>query len=133
MSIQWADDFSRYGLSTPSRAALLAGLPYANLGNIGSIGAGTVTESPDPNDDGRAFQIGANGNNWPLDFRIALPTVVSGTAGVAFRAWLSVLPGSGTARPALVGFQRSDGNYLVYARIEQNGAITIQARVSGAI
>lgn len=123
MAIQWADDFGRYGTSGGT-AAMLNGLPYANLG-------GSVENSPDPNDTGRAFRINSAINEWPLDMRIALPTVVSGTIGIAARVWLSNLPGDNNQRPAVVGFQRADGTYIVYARVEQNGAITIQGRVSG--
>jgi hypothetical protein len=133
MSIQWADDFSRYGTGAGSRTAMLEGLPYGNIGTVGPLNAGTITASPDPNDSGRAFQIGANNNDWPRDFRIALPSVVAGTLGVAFRAWLSNLPANEGQRCAIAGFQRANGDYMVYAQIEQNGAITIQGRVGNAI
>jgi len=131
MAIQWADNFGRYGTGPSSTAALLAGLPYANIGGTG--GGGQVTASPDVNESVRAFQIGANGNSWPIDFRIALPTVVTGTVGIAFRAWLANLPPNDPQRCALVGVQRANGDYIAYARVEQNGAISIIGRVSNVL
>jgi hypothetical protein len=132
MAIQWADDFSRYGLDGSSRTAMLDGLPYANLGSGNSSG---VKVDPDPNAAGakRAYRIGFDGNNWPRDFRVALPTVVTGTIGVAFRSWLANLPAAAGERPAVVGVQRGDGNYLVYALVELNGSITVVGRVSGSL
>lgn len=131
MSVQWADSFSRYGTGTSSRAALLDGLPYSN---IGTTSGGTVEASPDPNDIGeRAFLLGANGNNWPRDFRLSLPTVVNGTVGTCFRAWLNSLAVDDGERAALVGVQRTNGDYMSYIRIEQNGAIAIVGRVSGSL
>jgi hypothetical protein len=132
MTIQWADDFSRYGIGAGSTAFMLDGLPYGNIGSGAS--GGRVEASPDPNDEGqRAFKIGTDGNNWPRDFRTALPTVVSGTAGVAFRAWLDNLPTTTSQRCALVGFQRANGDYIAYVRVEQNGALTVQARVGDVL
>jgi hypothetical protein len=127
MAAIWADDFSRYGTGEAGRLAMLDGLVYARLGLFGRPAV-----SPDPNDDVRAYLMGNDPFTWTQDFRIALPTAVtSGSCGVAFRAWLSQLPGSGSDRSALAGFQRADGVYIVYMRIEQNGAITVQGRVSG--
>lgn len=132
MSVQWADSFSRYGVGAGSTGEMLDGLPYSNIGTGGS--AGRVVVSPDPNDiNERAFHIGANGNNWPRDFRISLPNVVSGKVGVCFRAWLNSLATSEGDRPALVGVQRANGDYMAYVRIEQNGAIAIVGRVSNAL
>ena len=131
MAIQWADNFGRYGTGTGSRTAMLAGLPYSN---IGTTNGGVVEASPDPNDDQRSFKIGSNGNDWPQDFRISLPTVVtSGLTGVLARIWLDRLPASNNERAAVLGFQRANGDYLAYVRVEQNGALTIHARVSGVI
>lgn len=123
MAIQWADDFSRYGTGNPSRSAMLDGLPYASLGAV----QGEVTVSPDPNDSGRAFQLGIG------DFRIALPTVVTGTVGLPQRLWFANLPVSAAARCRFTGFARVDGSYIAFARLEQNGSITIFGRVSGVI
>lgn len=132
MAIQWADDFSRYGTGPESVTAMLDGLPYAIIGTSGN---GGVVVDPDPSAGGgqRAFRIGYNGNDWPNDFRIALPTVVSTKLGGCFRAWVSSLPGYLAARPALFGTQRADGGYLAYMRVELNGAIQIVGRVSNAL
>lgn len=131
MALQWADDFSRYGTGVGSTAFMLDGLPYANIGTGGS--SGRVTASPDPNDTGTAFQVGFDGGTWQRDFRIALPTVVTGTIGVGFRAWLESLPGTDNQRCAIVGVQNVSGDYFVYARIEQNGSVTIQGSVATVI
>lgn len=132
MSVQWADSFSRYGVGVNSTGEMLDGLPYSNIGTGGS--QGRVVASPDPSDiDERAFLIGTNGNNWPRDFRISLPTVISGTVGVCFRAWVNSLPIDAGARPALVGVQRTNGDYMAYVRIEQNGAIAIVGRVANSL
>lgn len=132
MAIQWADDFSRYGTGSASVTAMLDGLPYAIIGSGGNPG---VTTDPDPEASGaqRAFRIGFDGNSWPTDFRIALPTVVSTKLGGCFRAWLSRLPAMPSERPALFGTQRSNGDYLAYMRIELNGSIQIVGRVSNAL
>lgn len=130
MAIKWADDFSRYGTGTNSRARMLDGLPYAV---IGSTSGGTVVTDPDPNITGVAFQIGANGNTWPADFRTALPTVISGSGGILARLWFSRLPVDANERCAFMGYQNGAGDYVVYARLELNGSVTVQGRVGGTI
>lgn len=126
MAIQWADDFSRYGLGSASRTAMADGLPYANIANS----AGVVAD-PDPNVSGRAFQL-ANGTvQWQDQFRIALPSVVSGTCRTALRAWIAQLPSSTTERMPIILYQIGDGTPLVYLLVEQNGSITIRGLVSG--
>jgi len=130
MSMQWADDFSRYGTGVSSRTAMLAGLPYAAIGNTNN---GQVVADPDANESGRAFKVGANGNNWQRDFRIALPTVVTGTIGVLSRVWLDILPGTESQRPAVMGIQRSNGDYLLYALVELNGSIRVIGRQANAL
>lgn len=131
MAIQWADDFSRYGTGLPSRTAMLDGLPYASLSTQAT--GGFVTASPDPNDSARVFFLDFNANGETSDFRVALPNVVSGTVGICFRAWLANLPVSSQNRPNLVGVLRSNGGYVAYIRIEQNGSITIHGQVGGVI
>lgn len=132
MTIQFGDDFSRYGVGAGSTAFMLDGLPYANIGTGGS--SGRVTLSPDPNEPTvRAFKIGFDGNNWPQDTRIALPSVVTGTVGVLCRAWLANLPNSAAERCALFGTQAGNGSYLAYMQIEQNGSITVIGKVAGVL
>lgn len=130
MAIQWADDFSRYGTGTNSRLRMLEGLPYAVIGS--ATGVGQVSASPDPTDTGLAFRL-ANGafNVISSAFRIALPTVVSGTVGICFRAWFGSLPDTSAARPRIIGTCRADNSYLAYLQVEQNGALTVIGRVSG--
>ena len=131
MALQWADDFGRYGVGADSTEFMLDGLPYANIGTGGS--GGRAEASPDPNDTVRAFLIGFDGSNWQRDFRIALPNVVSNTVGILFRAWLSALPATDGQRPALVGVQRGDAEYMAYLQVEQNGSLTVVGRVGGSL
>jgi hypothetical protein len=125
MAIQWADDFSRYGTGNNSRLAMLEGLPYASLGN------GDVVSSPDPNDSGRAFLLAAATNNPTVDFRVALPNIVSGIVGTCSRIWLSNLPITQAAN--LIGYLRADANYLCYAQLQLNGSIKIFGLVGGTL
>lgn len=128
MAIQWADDFSRYGLGANGRSAMLDGLPYAIL-----AGSTEITASPDPLDTERTLRIGDELNLFGRECRIALPTVVSGTLGTCLRGWLNVLPASAIERPAIIGYQRADGEYVVYLLVEQNGALTVFGRVGGTL
>lgn len=123
MAARWADDFSRYGTGNPSRAAMLDGLVYANLGAV----PGEVTPSPDPNDAGRAFGLGIG------QLRVALPTVVTGTLGVAFRFWLANLPTSAPARCRIINFLDAGGGTIVFVRVEQNGALTVHGLVGSTM
>lgn len=127
MAIQWADDFSRYGVALSTgdsapRLRMLEGLPYSSL-------SGSVLASPDPNDSGRAFQLVASTNNPTVEFRVALPTVVSGTIGVCTRVWFASLPTTQAAN--VVGVLRGDANYVAYAQVQLNGSIQIRGRVGG--
>jgi len=132
MAIQWADDFSRYGTGTNSRLRMLEGLPYATIGPSGTT-FGTIQPSPDPSDSGRAFYLSNDNITVSAAFRLALPTIVSTTVGVCFRAWLGSLPSTASERPQLVGTLRSDNAYLAYLLIEQNGALTVVGRVAGVL
>jgi hypothetical protein len=129
MSIQWADDFSRYGTGSASRTAMLEGLPYANI-DSSSGGRGEVHNDPDPNETGRAFRLPPGGASWQNQFRIALPTVISATGRIACRLWQAQLPTSTSGRPT-IGFQRGDNSTVAYMLIEQNGSITVNGRVAG--
>jgi hypothetical protein len=131
MSIQWADDFSRYGTGNASRTAMLEGLPYANIVS-GSGGRGEVHNDPDPNETGRAFRLPSGAPTWQNQFRIALPTVISGTGRIALRWWLSNLPNSTAERPT-IGYQAGNGDIIVLMYVEQNGSITVQGQVSNVL
>lgn len=131
MSIQWADDFSRYGTGSASRTAMLDGLPYANIATIGTLDRGTVQPDPSPTVSGRAFLLPAGAaGSWQNQFRIALPTVISGTGRVLCRLWQDQLPASNNERPT-IGFQRGDGTMVAYMLIEQNGSVTLRGLVGG--
>lgn len=132
MSVQWADDFSRYGLGLASREAMLNGLVYSSIGTD-SAAAGFVTVSPDPSESVPAFRLGPEGNTPARDFRVSLPTVVTGKVGCTFRAWLANLPIDELQLVRLCGYQRLDGEYIVYMQIQQNGAITIWGRVGSSM
>lgn len=126
MAILWADDFSRYGTGSSSRAAMLDGLPYANINGGGA--------EPDPDGSGgRCFQVSSGASTFQKSiFRLALPTVVTTqTLGVAWRGWLNNLPALLNDRATLMGFQRADGDYVVEAIVQLNGSIVISGIVGG--
>lgn len=129
MAIQYADDFSRYGTGTGARSFMVDGLPW---GNLGALDGGDVITDPDPNESGRVYRIGANSNDWPRDMRMSLPTVVTGTLGVACRMWIDALPGTDNARQALIQFQDGSGDIVVYIWVQQNGSIVVRGLVSGS-
>jgi len=132
MSIQWADDFSRYGTGSSSRSAMLDGLPYAILGSTGN--GGEVVADPDTNITGRAYYLGASSNDWKRDFRVALPTVITtNTLGMVLRFYVASLPGADNARPTPLQFQNGSGTIILMARIEQNGSITVHGLVSSVL
>jgi hypothetical protein len=130
MSIQWADDFSRYGLGALSDNAMLEGLPYAVIGTTGD--GGEVVNDPDPNESGRAFEVGQGGSNVS-DFRIALPTVVTGTLRSACRFWLSNLPTNSNQLARLVAFLEVDADTLLRVVLQQNGSVKVFGPVSGTV
>jgi hypothetical protein len=122
MAIQWADDFTRYGLGN-SALRMLDGLPYASFGGTGTQ---VVVNDPDPNNpEGRAFQVPAVPvtNRWREDCRIALPIPTTQKVGVAFRMWLTQLAAVPQARQEVLAF-RSTSDNLASFRVEQNGSIT---------
>ena len=129
MAIQWADDFSRYGTGDV-RSTMLDGLPW---GNLGGLSGGDIVTDPDPNESGRAYLIGGNGNDWELDMRMALPTVVTGTLGAAARVWIDSLPGNDASRVSFMQFQDGSGSIRCYSRIEQNGSIQVLGLIGGSL
>lgn len=128
MAIQWADDFSRYGTGSDSRLKMLDGLPYAEVATSG--GGGTVVDDPDPNDDGRAFEL----NRSQTGLRIALTTVVSsGLVGSASRFWLSNLPTSSLDRAPIIQILDGASDPIVRAVVEPNGSIVVEGEISGSL
>jgi hypothetical protein len=129
MSIQWADDFSRYGKGPGSNAYMHDGLPYANS-------AAYVEDDPDPQigASGWACEIRADGPTWERDMRLALPNVVTGNViGCAARVWFGWLPLNSQQRPAIIQFQDGSGAIFAFARVEQNGSVVILGRVSDSL
>jgi hypothetical protein len=102
------------------------GLPYSNIAT-----STEVVADPDPGVSGRAFKLASGTVQWQNQFRIALPTVVSGTCRTALRAWIAQLPSSNTERMPLILYQTGAGTNLVYLLVEQNGSITVNGRVAG--
>lgn len=126
MSIQWADDFGRYGTGggTGGRGRMLDGLVYANL-------EGSIVADPDPLVvDGRCYQLGNGGTDWDTKNRVALPTVISGVARAALRFWPSALPNTSSRRMSPIGFQNGAGTIIAMLVVEQNGSIDVWGRVS---
>jgi hypothetical protein len=128
MAIQWADDFSRYGLGSEGITRMLDGLVYTFTDTIPT----TIVPDPDPNvPGGRCLRRNGGTSSWSTVIRAALPTPVSATVRMALRFWTDGLPYNGDSRPSPIGFQNNSGQILAMMRIEQNGAIQILGRVSG--
>ena len=120
MSIQWADDFSRYGVGDAGRLNMLDGLPYAIISD------GGPTTDPDATlpAGSRCFKVGrSNGNGWFNDNRTALPSPTTGVLGVVARFWLPTLPNSSVNRPTLFALGTVDGSIIVRIIVQQTGAI----------
>jgi hypothetical protein len=127
MSIQWADDFGRYGIGSASDDRMRDGLPYNNW----------ITQcvaDPDPLATGERCVFIDNGtNNNPLnENRIALPTPYAGTVGVAARNWFYGF-NSGSIRQCVAIFAAIDLTPLACCHVEPNGALTIRNGRTGAI
>lgn len=130
MAIQWADNFTSYGTGGASRTAMLDGLPYSVI-DTGAGTRGTVTTDPDPNSTtGFAFTVPDGGTNVFTQFRVSLPTVVSGKLNVAHRMWMANLPTNDTERPIPIGFLNVSGGRIAYVVVSQNGSIKILSRVA---
>ena len=125
MAIQWADNFTRYGLGSGSNTAMLSGLPYSALDRGGS--GGDCVRDPDlllP-DTARAFRVGFSGN-YIDSFRIALPTplIAGETIGMLARYWLSELPPGNNQRTCISEFCLLDPrDRRVRVVVEPNGAL----------
>lgn len=119
MSIQWADDFGRYGTGGASIGPLSDGLPYNNW-------VSEVSADPDPLAIGERCIFLYNGlNNNPLfNNRIALPTPHTGTVGVAARFWVPAF-NPDTTRQCMAVFATVGLAPLAYCHVEPNGALTI--------
>lgn len=125
MTIQWADDFSRYGTGDSSAAKMRDGLPYNNWN-------GECIVDPDPLAAAKgefccALQSSLNNNPTVTD-RIALPTPHAGIVGIAGRYWLQSFASGGDRRTiALWGKLSITDNDGVYATVvvEPNGSVSL--------
>lgn len=119
MSIQWADNFGRYGTGAASRTAMQDGLPYNNWNSACIV-------DPDPLAVGeRCIAIDDGLANDPLTGnRIALPTPYAGQVGLAARYWFNGFSAA-NARQVIAVFATIGLAALAYCHVEANGAITI--------
>lgn len=126
MTIQWADNFGRYGIGALSDDRMRDGLPYNNWGSA-------CIADPDPlAPTERCCQISNGLNNNPLaDNRIALPAPRSGTVGLASRYWFTAF-NSGTSRQCVAVFADVAAAPLACCHVEANGALTIRNTLTGA-
>lgn len=126
MSVQWADNFGRYGTGGASNTAMRDGLPYNNWES-------TCVADPDPlAPTERCCQIQNGLSNNPLvNSRIALPSPYTGVVGLAARYWLTSLNG-GNGRRCIATF--TDNSITPYAAciVEANGAVSLVEGIDGA-
>jgi hypothetical protein len=130
MAVQWADDFTRYGLGGAGRDRMLDGLVYGILGGAG--GSGIVVD-PDPTAPAgsRAYNIGTFGSQFNNDMRVVLPNPVTTTLGVASRVWFSRLPTGSSALPLFFQFQTGTAAIQVAAQLTITGSLQVLGRVGG--
>lgn len=125
MSVQWADNFGRYGTGAASNTAMRDGLPYNNW-------LTQCAADPDPlAPTERCINLSQGLDNNPMaQNRIALPTPHAGKVGLAARYWFTEF-GAGNARQAIALFYTAALSALATCHIEPNGAITIREGVTG--
>lgn len=126
MSVQWADNFGRYGVGGASTTAMRDGLPYNNW-------LSQCIADPDPlAPTERCISVNQGLDNNPMaENRIAMPTPHAGKVGLAARYWFTEF-GAGNARQAIAFFYTAALSALASCHIEPNGAITIREGISGA-
>lgn len=125
MAIQWADDFTRYGLGGDSTTKMRDGLPYNNW-------LSQCIADPDPVAAAAGSQciaIDDGLDNNPLtENRIALPSPTAATVGFAARYWFTSF-GSSSGRQVLVNWVTVGLARLASVQVDTNGALRI---VNGA-
>lgn len=124
MAIQWADDFTRYGLSSAGNTAMKDGLPYTNWLSV-------PVADPDPLAVGsRCIQIETGGadNNPYAENYISLPTPSAGVIGIASRYWMTGF-GAGALRQVLAAWLTVSLGGLASLIVEPTGALTIRTGV----
>lgn len=125
MTIQWADDFTRYGLGPGSGTKMQDGLPYNNWISNCDVDPDPVAAAA----GGRCIVIYDGINNNPLtENRIALPNPTAGTVGFAARYWFTSF-GSDSGRQVLVNWVTVGLARLASVQVDTNGALRI---VNGA-
>ena len=113
MSVLFADDFSGYGYNS---ALLLNGL----WGRV----QGDIVDDPDPSATGRVVSLG-NYNDW---MRRPFAVGSISTIGVAFRLWLTTLPGFGIPVMAML----DGGNTLLCGvTVTPTGVIQVFRGING--
>lgn len=129
MTMQWADDFTRYGTGNASNTAMRDGLPYNNWLSRCIVDPDPVAAAA----GGRCITIINGNNNWPLDEnRIALPTPAAGTVGWCSRIWYVEFPSSVADHPC-IAFFKLNGDALACLKIEANGAYSLYEELNGAL
>lgn len=115
MSIQWADSFSRYGFA---EANMLNGL-YASA-------AGTLTNTPDPDDTGVVFRITEAGQGEGVTLRKVLSSAQT-TVGSACRLWMTQLPPDEDRSYIPMAFSDSVNANTIMLQIRPSGTIAIRS------
>lgn len=128
MSIQWADNFGRYGTGGASNTAMRDGLPYNNW-------LSQCAADPDPLAAAageRCCILDSGLDASPTaENRIAIPTPHAGKVGVAARFWFTSF-GAGNARRVCAVFINVGLTVLASCQVEPNGALRIVDGFSGA-
>lgn len=125
MSVQWADNFGRYGTGGASTTAMADGLPYNNW-------ISTCAADPDPlAPTERCCVLNQGINNSPMaENRIALPSPSAGQVGFAARYWFDGF-GAGNSRQAVAAFYTVGLSPLACCHVEANGALTLRNGFEG--
>lgn len=127
MSIQWADNFGRYGTGASSVTRMRDGLPYNNW-------LSQCAADPDPLAAAageRCLVVDSGLNNSAVaENRIALPTPYAGKVGVAARFWFTNF-GSEKGRRVPALFVKADLTVLASCQVEPNGALRLVNALTG--
>jgi hypothetical protein len=124
MSVQWMDDFKRYGSTAGPPAShdyMLDGTPWIDHGSSASINR--LLEDPDPSATGMVYKVMASPatSNFGDTSRLSLPTPAK-KIGIALRVWLASLPANGSLSKSIQFLSTSNG-MLYHLSIRPNGSI----------
>lgn len=124
MTVQWADNFGRYGLAAAGNTAMRDGLPYTNW-------LSEPIADPDPLAVGERCLVidttGANNNPYVSNY-ISLPSPTAGTIGIAARYWFTGF-GVDVSRQVLAAWLTVVSGGLASLIVEATGALTIRSGV----